>query len=152
MANAVFPNVVDYNRCHEMAHQVLDDLICRGNRLARSRRAELRHLEDLCQELISRGHQQGLPTWQLLGPDPRGMKFGGTLSRTREGTVSDDNETQPLASSVDMNETMGIMPHAQQMSDEEFLINIGISSEEFLSIVQQMGGSDAFSGDMLTLD
>ncbi|ATY65318.1 C6 transcription factor [Cordyceps militaris] len=148
MANAVFPGVVDYEICHGMSHQILDDLVARGNRVALARRSELSHLEDLCHELISRGNQQGLATLQLLGPEPQMIDIG----RRSSGNNDVMDESHPLTSDMDMSQTMHLLPHTHPMRDSEFLENIGISSEDFLSIVEGMGGPDTFPDNMLTLN
>lgn len=148
MANAVFPGVVDYEICHGMSHQILDDLVARGNRVALARRSELSHLEDLCHELISRGNQQGLATLQLLGPEPQMIDIG----RKSGGNNDVMDESHPLTSDMDMSQTMHLLPHTHPMRDSEFLENIGISSEDFLSIVEGMGDPDTFPDNMLTLN
>ncbi|KAH6976653.1 C6 transcription factor [Ilyonectria destructans] len=152
MANALFPDVVDYNSCQEMAHQILDDLVYRGNRVARARRSELCHLEGLCHELISRGQRQGLQTLQLLVPEPQAINLGRKPSGNQESLLPAENVPHPLTRGVNASQTMHIMSHPQPTSDMEFLDNIGISSEEFLSIVQGMGSPETFPDIMLTLD
>lgn len=151
MANALFPDVADFGSCNEMAHQILNDLVYRGNRVARARRSELRHLEDLCSELISRGQQKGLQPLHLLGPDPQGLNLGRDASSEHEGLHSAGNNAHPRTKCVDTNQSIQIGFHAHPTSDTEFLDSIGISSEEFLSIVQQMGDSETFPDIMLTL-
>ncbi|CAK7221442.1 hypothetical protein SBRCBS47491_004527 [Sporothrix bragantina] len=151
MAHALFPDVVNYDSCRDMAHQILDDLVYRGNRVASARRSELRHLEGLCNELISRGQQHGLQTLQLVELEPPSK-----ISLVGE-QPSADSDSNPLANGGDPSQTMpamhamDVMHHHQPTSDMEFLDSIGISSEEFLSIVQQIGNSETFPENMLTL-
>jgi proline utilization trans-activator len=149
MASALFPDVVNFNDCHDMAHQILDDLVYRGNRVAQARRSELCHLEDLCSELISRGQQRGLQTLHLLVPDLQGIGPDGNVHREHQGLASTDNEAQPLSRRVDASHSL----HTgfPMTSDTEFLDDFGISSEDFLSIVQQIGDSETFPDSMLTL-
>lgn len=151
MADALFPNVVDYNYCREMAHQILNDLVYRGNRVAFARRSELCHLEDLCHELISRGQRQGLQTLRLCGTEPQVTNLSRKVGGDQEGLLSVANETQTLGRSVDVGQTIHVNSQAERTSDMEFLDNIGISSEEFLSIVQHMGSPGTFPDSMLTL-
>ncbi|OAQ58895.1 C6 transcription factor [Pochonia chlamydosporia 170] len=151
IANALFPDVVDFNSCHEMPHHILNDLVYRRNRVAQARRSELCHLEDLCSESISRGQRKGLQTLHLSGPNPQGLNLDTKLSRDQEGLLSADNEAHPPTRCVATNQSMHTGSHAQPTSDMEFLDNIGISSDEFLSIVQQMGDSGTFPDNMLTL-
>ncbi|KAI2462765.1 hypothetical protein F4781DRAFT_419001 [Annulohypoxylon bovei var. microspora] len=120
MANALFPDVVDYRSCRLLTHQILNDLISRGNRVARLRKTELCHLENLYQEFQTR--QQGHRMLHLFGPE------GATVADHSDSTTS---------------------PHTT--SNMEFLDNIGISSEEFLSIVQEIGDPESLPESMLTL-
>ena len=152
MVKTVFPDVVDYHTCHEMAHQTLDDLVCRGNRVACARRAELFHLEDICHELILRDQQQELPALQLLGIEPHVVNAGREQSGDHEPTFSAEDELHFLAHGSGASQTIDIVSHVQPTSDMELLDYVGISSEEFHSIVQQIGSSDTFPDSMLTLD
>ncbi|KAI5456598.1 Zn(II)2Cys6 transcription factor [Mariannaea sp. PMI_226] len=110
MANAVFPDVVDDQGYAQLAHGILDDMISRGNRVAAVRKAELEHLEKLCQDLVNQVQRQGLQTLSLFPED---------------GQLVDVAHSFPPVSHMD------------------FLDNIGISSEDFLSIVQQIGDMDS---------
>ena len=85
------------------------------------------YLEAQCQELVAQVQQQGLQTLSLA--------------------VTDETDSE-LARKADEEflETM------QGGSDLEFLDNIGISSEEFMSIVQQIGDPDIMPENMLTLE
>jgi hypothetical protein len=152
MANALFPDVVDFNSCHEMAHQILNDLVYRGNRVAQARRSELCHLEDLCSELISRGQRKGLQILHLSGPDSQVRNLGRKTNGDHERVLSATNEPHAVSKYVDANHTIHTVPHKQPTSDMEFLDDIGISSEEFRFIVQQMGDSETIPDNMLTLD
>ncbi|RGP76573.1 hypothetical protein FLONG3_5235 [Fusarium longipes] len=119
MATALFPGVADDQNSRHLVHQLLDNMIARGNRLANVRKRELVYLEAQCQELVAQVQQQGLQTLSLAVTDEMEMQCGA--------------------------ESGG-------MSDLEFLDNIGISSEEFMSIVQQIGDPDIMPENMLTLE
>ncbi|RFN53852.1 c6 transcription factor [Fusarium flagelliforme] len=127
MATALFPGVADDQNSRLQVHQLLDNMIARGNRLASVRKQELVYLEAQCQELVAQVQQQGLQTLSLA--------------------VTDETDSE-LARKADeeLLETM------QGGSDLEFLDNIGISSEEFMSIVQQIGDPDIMPENMLTLE
>ncbi|KAJ4016255.1 hypothetical protein NW766_004447 [Fusarium irregulare] len=127
MATALFPGVADDQNSRLQVHQLLDNMIARGNRLAGVRKQELVYLEAQCQELVAQVQQQGLQTLSLA--------------------VTDETDSE-LARKADeeLLETM------QGGSDLEFLDNIGISSEEFMSIVQQIGDPDIMPENMLTLE
>jgi hypothetical protein len=66
--------------------------------------------------------------------------------------LSATNEPHAVSKYVDANHTIHTVPHKQPTSDMEFLDDIGISSEEFRFIVQQMGDSETIPDNMLTLD
>lgn len=155
MANALFPGVVDYERCRELAHQVLDELIARGNRVAGARSSELHHLEGLCQELVAKIHQQGHQTLRLFaenavgGPD---LARGGTMVQQRDGLPTQGGELHGTAIHTEPWQHFPCLTPAPPMpSDTEFLDSIGISSEEFLYIVQHMGDPGTLPESMLTL-
>ncbi|KAF4497781.1 C6 transcription factor [Fusarium agapanthi] len=140
MATALFPGVADDQGCRLLIHQLLDNMIARGNRLASVRKQELVYLEAQCQELVAQVQQQGLQTLSLAVTDE-------DLARKA------DEEQQRLLAQ----ETLGmeVPMHCVQnpmTSDMEFLDNIGISSEDFLSIVHQIGDPDIMPENMLTLE
>ncbi|KAF9775296.1 hypothetical protein IL306_006621 [Fusarium sp. DS 682] len=137
MATALFPGVADDQGCRLLIHQLLDNMIARGNRLASVRKQELVYLESQCQELAAQVQQQGLQTLSL--------------------TVTDEDFTRKADEELLAQETLGMevpMNCVQNpmTSDMEFLNDIGISSEEFLSIVHQIGDPDIMPENMLTLE
>ncbi|KAF4457430.1 hypothetical protein F53441_647 [Fusarium austroafricanum] len=134
MATALFPGVADDQGCRQLVHQLLDNMIARGNRLATVRKQELVYLESQCQELVAQVQQQGLHTLSLA--------------------VSDEERTDEEQQRLVAPESMGMeVPMQNAMTnDMDFLDNIGISSEEFLSIVHQIGDPDIMPENMLTLE
>jgi hypothetical protein len=138
MATALFPGVADDEGCQLLVHQLLDSMIVRGNRLAAVRKQELVYLEAQCQELVAQVQQQGLQTLSLVVTD------------------EDEEQQQPLLATASMGMESDALPmHCVQnpvTSDMEFLDNIGISSEEFMSIVNQIGDPDIMPENMLTLE
>ena len=151
MANALFPGVLDYEECHQLTHQILGYLISRGNRVARARKSELLHLESLFQNLVDQVQQQGHQTLDL-------SCFGGTVPEaSRRGDEEQDgmpgvyHGPHPLENEADPAQSLGAMnpPMASEMG---FLDDLGISSEAFLSIVQQMGDPETLPDSMLTLN
>ncbi|KNA95952.1 hypothetical protein FOXG_01324 [Fusarium oxysporum f. sp. lycopersici 4287] len=140
MATALFPGVADDQGCRLLIHQLLDNMIARGNRLASVRKQELVYLETQCQELVAQVQQQGLQTLSLAVTDE-------DLARKA------DEEQQRLLAQETLGMEVPINCVQNPMtSDMEFLDNIGISSEEFLSIVHQIGDPDIMPGNMLTLE
>lgn len=122
------------------------------------------HLEKLFQELAARIEQQNLQTLSLSrSPDDLVIING---SEQQFNTVSWDQQQQQQQTedgrgfSTDISTDSGtidlsiVNPDAQppdlnpalpqEASDLDFLDNIGISSYEFLSIVDQIGGQDNF--------
>ncbi|EXK49669.1 hypothetical protein FOMG_02155 [Fusarium oxysporum f. sp. melonis 26406] len=140
MATALFPGVADDQGCRLLIHQLLDNMIARGNRLASVRKQELVYLETQCQELVAQVQQQGLQTLSLAVTDE-------DLARKA------DEEQQRLLAQETLGMEVPINCVQNPMtSDMEFLDNIGISSEEFLSIVHQIGDPDIMPENMLTLE
>ncbi|EXK85340.1 hypothetical protein FOQG_10697 [Fusarium oxysporum f. sp. raphani 54005] len=140
MATALFPGVADDQGCRLLIHQLLDNMIARGNRLASVRKQELVYLETQCQELVAQVQQQGLQTLSLAVTDE-------DLARKADEEQQRLLAQETLGMEVPMNCVQNPMT-----SDMEFLDNIGISSEEFLSIVHQIGDPDIMPENMLTLE
>ncbi|KIL87955.1 hypothetical protein FAVG1_08837 [Fusarium avenaceum] len=138
MATALFPGVADDECCQLLVHQLLDSMIARGNRLAGVRKQELVYLEAQCQELVAQVQQQGLQTLSLVVTD------------------EDEEQQQRLLAAASMGMESDALPmycvQNPVTSDMEFLDNIGISSEDFMSIVNQIGDPDIMPENMLTLE
>ena len=168
MTRTLFPRVVDGEWCSQAVHGILDEMIRKGNKIAEVRKGELTHLEKLFQELAARIEQQKLQTLSLSrSPDDLVIING---SEQQFNTVSWDQQQQQQQQqqqtedgkefSTDITTDSGtidlsiVNPDAQppdlnpalpqETSDLDFLDNIGISSYEFLSIVDQIGGQDNF--------
>ena len=147
MASALFPSVADDQDYSRMAYTTLDEMIQQGNKIAEVRKAELIYLERLCQELASQSEQHDLQTLSLTGPDG-----SETDTDTHMLTQPDHTATMPSAADVSIGPPapMPGQPVAPgpdfrpPMSNIEFLDDIGISSENFFSIVDQMGDQDIF--------
>ncbi|KAF5020812.1 hypothetical protein F66182_7151 [Fusarium sp. NRRL 66182] len=147
MATALFPGVADDQGCRQLVHQILDNMIARGNRLATVRKQELVYLEAQCQELVAQVQQQGLQTLSLAVTD----ETASELARK-----ADEEQQQRLLAAESLSMGADSVPlhcvQAPMTSDMEFLDNIGISSEDFMSIVQQIGDPDSMPENMLTLE
>ncbi|KAI8669806.1 hypothetical protein NCS57_00796800 [Fusarium keratoplasticum] len=153
MATALFPGVADDQGCRQLGHQILDNMISRGNRVAAVRKQELVYLEVQCQELIAQVQQQGLQTLSLAAPD----ETASELARK----VDEEQQQRLLSAETDASAALSMGPdsinpmhcvHPHLTSNLEFLDNIGISSEDFLTIVQQIGDPDTMPENMLTLE
>ncbi|EEU45355.1 uncharacterized protein NECHADRAFT_41510 [Fusarium vanettenii 77-13-4] len=153
MATALFPGVADDQGCRQLGHQILDNMISRGNRVSAVRKQELVYLEVQCQELIAQVQQQGLQTLSLAAPD----ETDSELARKADA----EQQQRLLSAETDTNAALSMAPdsinpmhcmHPHLTSNIEFLDNIGISSEDFLTIVQQIGDPDTMPENMLTLE
>ncbi|KAL1874768.1 hypothetical protein VTK73DRAFT_187 [Phialemonium thermophilum] len=159
MANALFPGVVDYERCHRLAHQILDELVSRGNRVAHARRSELYHLEGLCRELVAKVRQQGHQTLHLFDVNGTGSPDFVAATGNHGGHQHDrllpqeGEQSNGGAMTVDPWHHLPYLapPPLETPSNTEFRDCFGISSEEFLHIVQQMGDPETLPESMLTL-
>ncbi|KAI9929625.1 hypothetical protein MW887_001099 [Aspergillus wentii] len=141
MTKTLFPHSVDGEACSKSAHSILDEMIHKGNRLAEVRSAELTHLEQLFQHLTTRIEQQDLQTLYLSTPEQRNAP-GPNIHNVQEEPATDpEATTAPLATDLPMSPTAIV----QEAGDLDFLESIGISSYEFLSIVDQIGNQEGFS-------
>ncbi|OGM47217.1 Zn(II)2Cys6 transcription factor [Aspergillus bombycis] len=142
MANILFPHSVEGQTYNEEVHAILDEMIYKGNRLAAVRKGELAHLEALFKDLATRIEQRGLQTLTLSSP----TENEPPISCDEEYQVGEPMlQTEPIDLSLvgDPSASPDVLPHTT--SDIEFLDNIGISSYEFFTIVNQIGNSDNYS-------
>ncbi|RSL74474.1 hypothetical protein CEP52_004905 [Fusarium oligoseptatum] len=153
MATALFPGVADDQGCRQLGHQVLDNMISRGNRVAAVRKQELVYLEVQCQELIAQVQQHGLQTLSLAAPDETASELARKADEERQQRMlsADTDASGALSMAPDSINPMHCV-HPHLTSNMEFLDNIGISSEDFLTIVQQIGDPDTMPENMLTLE
>ncbi|KAH8202817.1 hypothetical protein TruAng_002980 [Truncatella angustata] len=166
MASTLFPQVINYAEYQQSSHLILDDLMMRGNRIASARRAELAHLEQLCQALTAQIQRQGHQTLHLQSQDmnilttivaERSTSGGVALHRGR----AEENNLASIApnASADRSSFGMALESGYPLSGEQngtsitmdFLSDIGISSEEFNNIVQQIGDPETLPESMLTL-
>lgn len=137
----LFPHVADGPAYSKIAHSILDEMISKGNKLAEVRKSELSHLEMLFKEFALRTEQQGLQTLTLLTPDTAiDPRLGPLTEEQKERGLALDNEVNCI--------TVAHHPHSQPAhstqpcGNVELVDNFGISSEEFLSIMDQMDTQD----------
>lgn len=143
MANALFPGDAE-DQSYQAAREILDEMTREGNRVAHVRKAELVHLEDLFRELAMQSERRGLQTLTLAAPEAPAA--GASNSTTTTGGL------EPAISAPDIGAIPASVPEDSQSSPPimdphaggnfDFMDNIGISSSEFLSIVDQMGSHD----------
>lgn len=145
MANAVFPQVVDGQLHQQETHSILDEMICNGNRVAAVRKAELVYLESLFQELATRVESRGLQPLTLSTPNGIEMEPGQTREERQEGLVADPEIMALPVGDYSQSPRLTDL----QVPSSDILDNIGISSAEFLSIVDQIGNPDGSSPGIL---
>ncbi|KAI5460366.1 Zn(II)2Cys6 transcription factor [Mariannaea sp. PMI_226] len=140
IAYTLFPHVADGPAYSKIAHSILDEMISKGNKLAEVRKSELTHIEMLFKEFALRTEQQGLETLTLLTPDaiidPR---LGIGSKELKEGDSAIDTEMSCVPMASHNLQVPTSHPHASTSVE---LDNLGISSEEFLSIMDQMDTQD----------
>ncbi|KAF4893971.1 hypothetical protein CGCFRS4_v006771 [Colletotrichum fructicola] len=137
MAGAIFPDVSEDHTSNQAAHEILSDMVTRGNRVAGVRRTELLHAEllfkKLEEQLKSRGHYSlRLPSAMDLGPNPEEDR------QNASNMVADANAAAMITGAVDL---FPLVPPSDSGNADflDLLDSVGISSEEFFSITQGMG-------------
>lgn len=151
MANTLFPHTTegpDGQGYSEQAHSVFDEMVFKGNRLAAARKTELTHLEGLFQELAVRIERHGLQTLALTTPQTTedGTEIPHLLAQhLQESAVEPGVYEHPHAHphAHALHEDPVSSPSLPQLANSvELLDEIGISSYEFLSIIEQIGGAE----------
>jgi hypothetical protein len=161
MAKTLFPSSTQDGLYSENAHAILDELILWGNRVATARKQELSRIEDLFQKLAERVEQEGLLLLTLsdaaFNPDASvGSGPFNTTSMSQSqyipiGRVSTADNVRlgaaalhPSSAQQD-NQSVPADPPATA-PNLDFLANIGISSYEFHSIIDQINNPEILSG------
>lgn len=141
IANSLFPSATDRHDYHEEAHSILDEMIFKGNKLAAARKEELSHLEGLFSELTARVERYGLQTLTLTTPEHIRNEIESQqpdLQQFQSTAMNTGSNTGPMSGYLDQSPSI---PHFG--GGVELLDDIGISSYEFLSIIDQIGGTDS---------
>lgn len=137
MANTLFPPNTESQSYGQLAHSILDEMSQSGNRVAEARKRELTRIEGLFQELTRRVEQEGL---RILTLADQGLTDIAPLSLPDEsqsgGVVSVAEPAMAFQSSARDHPPPSAASTAPANID--FLDSIGISSNEFLSIVDQI--------------
>lgn len=138
MANTLFSHATESAEYSVKAHAILDEMIFKGNRLAAARKTELSHLEGLFHELAMRIKHYGLQELFLTTPEHTEPLSDITAHHLAHAEPSVANLQTP-----DTYEMHGYPSNARLPNGVELLDDIGISSYEFLSIIEQIGGADS---------
>ncbi|KAJ5116279.1 hypothetical protein N7456_000627 [Penicillium angulare] len=141
MAKTLFAHAIEGEEYGEKAHSILDEMISKGNRLASSRKTELTHLEGLFNELALRIKHYGLQELLLTTPDNIDQEVNMHQQPNFQHLSHMDDSAAHLHT-PDTYDMHGYQQPQRMPNGVELLDDIGISSYEFLSIIEQIGGAD----------
>lgn len=151
MATTLFPRISDGKSYLQSAHTILDEMIRKGNRVVEARKQELEYVEGLFNTLARRVEWKDLQTLTLpvdAPPVARPPPLDPQLNQEITVFMSDDGGTVSGMSSADTGD------HPLPLHDPqpaEYLDNIGISSDEFFSIVDEIGNQELFYYDPMAI-
>lgn len=155
MTSTLFPHATEGQWYSEQAHSVFDEMIFKGNKLAAARKTELSHLEGLFHELSIRIERYGLQTLALT--TPQNTDDGSDMSNTptqqlqepavdlhahAHAHVPPNLHPDPAAMHGPVLPDPAPSPSMHLANGVELLDEIGISSYEFLSIIEQIGQTE----------
>ncbi|KAL4894954.1 fungal-specific transcription factor domain-containing protein [Aspergillus ambiguus] len=147
MANALFPPVADDQTYSKTAHWILDEMIRGGNKVAEARKAELRCIEGLFEEFAQRVQQGGLRVLTLSGPGNADVETVAVVENQNGESLA---QPQPPVAQPRVSAQLSLRGSQSPSADADTSVNIdslddvtGISSYEFLSIVNQIGNPEA---------
>lgn len=144
MAHTLFPPSTDAHSYSQTAHAILDEMILCGNRVAEARKAELRRIEDLFGELTKRVQQEGLRTLTLSGREVAEVVPAAAQTQPDEDHSGRASVTESeLGVHSLVRDARALSAEAQEQGQVDSLDIIGISSYEFLSIVDQIDNPGA---------
>jgi hypothetical protein len=141
MAESLFPHATEGQSYSHEVHSILDEMIYMGNRLAAARKTELTHLESLFRELAARVERYGLQALTLTTPN-----YDETEMYIRDGDAHQSHQTvtDPALDEHGFHLDSESSPSLPHLGDSvELLSEIGISSYEFSSIIEQIGGAES---------
>lgn len=138
MANTLFPSSTDDQSYSQAAHSILNEMILCGNRVAEVRKDELVRIESLFSELAKRVEQEGLRTLTLSGREVADTTALVPRSYSDEGETSLTEPAEAIVRDVNTNAQRGLSAEPSDQGIGDSLDLVGISSCEFLSIVDQI--------------
>lgn len=143
LANTLFPQLEGCPTYNHVAYSILDEMVCKGNRVAEMRKSELAHLQTLFDELATRAEWRALQTLALSAPPETDSQLQDTICEDgQDGGYLPQAEPTAVLTPGDI-QTSSAHLHLG-MVNNDFLGNLGISSNEFISIVDQMGEPDSY--------
>ena len=139
MANSVFPGA-DEHGYSQQTLALLDEMISRGNKVAETRKTELVRIQALCQELAMQSERRGLETLTLTMPE-------GSETHNDTGSTEEAHQATPVPGPGTVAMMCQDPPHSPSTTmdpnaSSEFMDNLGISSYEFFSLVDQLENQD----------
>ncbi|KAM0323301.1 hypothetical protein ACHAQA_008893 [Verticillium albo-atrum] len=151
MAQALFSGEEEDANYVQQAREILEEMISKGSKVAELRRTDLARLEQLCAELTTKFEQLGMQT--LILPVPE----SSITNTDREGTAPSQLDgsgsgTRPVVTAAHSDHTMPdfseyspetALHHQYVMENNMFMDDIGISSDAFFTIADQMAGMGA---------
>jgi hypothetical protein len=146
MANALFPSSTHDRLYSQQAHAILDELVLCGNRVANARKQELSRIEGLFQEFARRVEEEGLQLLTLSGPAVSNTATINIPQEIHPARASVANSGPVLQSSYRNDQSVPADPSTT--ANVDFLESIGISSDEFLSIIDQINHPEIYCGDL----
>lgn len=141
IATTLFPNATEGQGYSKDAHSILDEMVSQGNMIAAARKTELTHLEGLSHELAAQIERRGLQTLNLATPDRTRDEVDSPAAQTQ---CLDEAAADPASNAHaiygDPGSSLSIPPLS---SGADLLNEFGISSYEFESIIEQIGGGES---------
>ncbi|KAJ5414180.1 hypothetical protein N7509_000807 [Penicillium cosmopolitanum] len=141
IAHAVFQFDNEEQHHTETAHRIFEQLVSGGNRVAEVRIAELTHMQFLFQEFSKRIEQQGAQSLTLSNAPEKSVSSGMDIVEEQGNPAALEWSTASEEDSESFSLTQD--PLAQ---GPYCLEAIGISSNEFLAIVDQISAHDIAHG------
>ncbi|CAI0644800.1 unnamed protein product [Colletotrichum noveboracense] len=137
MAGAIFPDVSEDHTSNQAAHEILSDMVTRGNRVAGMRRTELLHVELLFKKLEEQLKSPGHYSLRL----PSAMDLGPNHEEDRQNVSNMEADANAAAMITGVVDLFPLVPPSDSGNADflDLLDSVGISSEEVFSITQEMG-------------
>ncbi|KAK2731654.1 hypothetical protein CKAH01_08810 [Colletotrichum kahawae] len=137
MAGAIFPDISENHTNNKAAHEILSDMVTRGNRVAGVRRTELLHVELMFEKLEEQSNSRGHCSLRLSSV----MDMGSNPEEDRQNVSTMEADADAAAMITGAVGLFPLMPSSDSTNADflDLLDSVGISSEEFFSITQGMG-------------
>lgn len=142
LAKTLFPATADDQSDSQEAHTLFDEIIDKGNRIAQARKSELARLENLCQDLITQSERRGLQMLNLsYATGSVSDTDGNVLTHSDQPSGGGPPDPDFVESTTTEYPQFAPTPSGQgttMTSNFSVLDDIGISSDDFFAIVNEM--------------